>query len=113
MVADDNKEAAVTPDTTPRHDEKTPATHAEGLEPSTTDNDTSDVVTDDKQPLDANEAEKQDTSDAPSDDNIIFWDGDDDPANPYNWPSWLKVVNCVLVSSLTFLTPLGSCKLVH
>ena len=111
MAADDNKEAAATLDTTPRDDEKTPTTHTEGLEASTTD--ASDVVTDDKQPLDANEAEKQDTSDAPSDDNIIFWDGDDDPANPYNWPSWLKVVNCVLVSSLTFLTPLGSCKSAH
>ncbi len=40
--------------------------------------------------------------------NIVFWDGPDDPANPYNWPSWKKVVNCVLISALTFITPLGS-----
>jgi hypothetical protein len=42
-------------------------------------------------------------------DNIVFW-SEDDPQNPYNWPTWLKVLNCTLVSSLTFLTPLGSCK---
>lgn len=44
------------------------------------------------------------------DENVVFWDGDDDPANPYNWSTWFKVSNCVLVSALTFLTPLGSCK---
>jgi hypothetical protein len=49
------------------------------------------------------------TADTRSDDNIVFW-SEGDPQNPYNWPSWLKVLNCTLVSSLTFLTPLGSCK---
>lgn len=106
MVAHSKDEAV-----TPQYDEKAPVTpnEKEALELSATDNDTSDLVTDDKQPLDGDEAEKQSPSDSSHDDNIIFWDGDDDPANPYNWPSWLKVVNCVLVSSLTFLTPLGSC----
>lgn len=43
------------------------------------------------------------------DDNIVFWDGDDDPQNPYNWKTWVKVFNCVLISALTFVTPLASC----
>lgn len=43
------------------------------------------------------------------DQNIVFWDGDDDPHNPYNWKSWIKVFNCVLISALTFVTPLASC----
>lgn len=78
---------------------------------STTDIDMSESVGDQKYPEDADDAEKHaNVAASPSDDeNIVFWDGDDDPANPYNWPSWLKVLNCVLVSSLTFLTPLGSC----
>ncbi|KAK3940934.1 bicyclomycin resistance protein [Diplogelasinospora grovesii] len=40
--------------------------------------------------------------------NIVWWDGDDDPHNPFNWPTWLKVLNCCLISALTFITPLGS-----
>lgn len=40
--------------------------------------------------------------------NVVWWDGPDDPANPYNWPTWRKVVNCGLISGLTFLTPLAS-----
>ncbi|KAL8393238.1 hypothetical protein RB595_003144 [Gaeumannomyces hyphopodioides] len=39
--------------------------------------------------------------------NIVWWD-DHDPQNPYNWPTWRKVLNCGLVSCLTFLTPLAS-----
>ncbi|OAA73402.1 Major facilitator superfamily domain, general substrate transporter [Cordyceps fumosorosea ARSEF 2679] len=42
------------------------------------------------------------------DEGIVFWDGDDDPHNPYNWPNWVKVFNCVLISALTFVTPLAS-----
>lgn len=42
------------------------------------------------------------------DPNIVDWDGDDDPENPYNWPSWRKVVNCAIISFLTFVTPLAS-----
>lgn len=48
--------------------------------------------------------------DSSDDENTVFWDNDDDPHNPYNWPTWLKVVNCVLISTLTFVTPLASCK---
>jgi len=54
---------------------------------------------------------KPDSGDgAASDDeaNVVWWDGDDDPANPYNWPAWKKVLNCVFVSLLTLVTPLGS-----
>jgi len=40
--------------------------------------------------------------------NVVWWDGPDDPANPYNWPTWKKVVNCGLISALTFITPLAS-----
>ncbi|KAB5578157.1 bicyclomycin resistance protein [Coniochaeta sp. 2T2.1] len=40
--------------------------------------------------------------------NIVWWDGPDDPHNPYNWSTWRKVFNCVIISSLTFVTPLAS-----
>lgn len=50
-----------------------------------------------------------DTSGTLDDDaNIVWWDGPDDPANPYNFPTWQKVVNCGLISALTFITPLAS-----
>ncbi|KAI5458221.1 major facilitator superfamily domain-containing protein [Mariannaea sp. PMI_226] len=41
-------------------------------------------------------------------DDVVWWDGDNDPENPYNWVTWRKVLNCVLVSALTFVTPLAS-----
>ena len=47
------------------------------------------------------------------DENTVFWDSDTDPHNPYNWPTWLKVLNCVLISTLTFVTPLASCMTRH
>ncbi|KAH7166299.1 major facilitator superfamily domain-containing protein [Dactylonectria macrodidyma] len=40
--------------------------------------------------------------------DIVWWDSDSDPENPYNWARWRKVLNCVLVSALTFVTPLAS-----
>jgi hypothetical protein len=40
--------------------------------------------------------------------NVVWWDGPDDPHNPYNWPAWRKVMNCALISALTFITPLAS-----
>ncbi len=42
--------------------------------------------------------------------NIVWWDGPDDPENPYNWSGWKKTVNIGLVSCITFISPLGSCK---
>ncbi|KXJ87970.1 major facilitator superfamily domain-containing protein [Microdochium bolleyi] len=50
-----------------------------------------------------------DEADASEDESlVVWWDGDDDPQNPYNWPLWQKVVNCSLMSIMTFVTPLGS-----
>ncbi|KAF4977116.1 hypothetical protein FZEAL_6304 [Fusarium zealandicum] len=46
--------------------------------------------------------------DSASESDIVWWDGDDDPQNPYNFPTWRKVLNCMLVSGLTFVTPLAS-----
>jgi len=51
---------------------------------------------------------KEDGGTSEDEANIVWWDGDDDPANPYNWPTWLKVLNCVFISLLTLITPLGS-----
>lgn len=48
-------------------------------------------------------------ADSNDDENLVWWDGDDDLQNPYNWPAWRKVLNSVLVSSLSFITPLASC----
>jgi hypothetical protein len=63
----------------------------------------------------AGDPEKQPTEvvDASGDENVVWWDGPDDPQNPYNWPSWRKVLTVVLVSALTFVTPLASCKLAN
>ncbi|KAJ4409746.1 hypothetical protein N0V82_009377, partial [Gnomoniopsis sp. IMI 355080] len=43
-----------------------------------------------------------------NDPNIVWWDGDADPANPYNWSRPRRVSICVLISLLTFVTPLAS-----
>ena len=40
--------------------------------------------------------------------NLVGWEGPDDPANPYNWPTWRKVVNGGLISLLALVTPLAS-----
>ncbi|KPM42776.1 hypothetical protein AK830_g3786 [Neonectria ditissima] len=40
--------------------------------------------------------------------DIVWWDGDKDPENPYHWPSWRKYSNCILISLLTFVEPLAS-----
>ncbi|CAG9943078.1 unnamed protein product [Clonostachys rosea f. rosea IK726] len=73
------------------------------------------IVNDDETPQPSSEegdVEKQrlpvSEGDVTDDPNIVSWDGDNDPANPYNWKSWRKVVNCILISALSFLTPLGS-----
>ncbi|XXH02925.1 hypothetical protein Hte_009315 [Hypoxylon texense] len=46
--------------------------------------------------------------DSDSNPNIVWWDGPDDPENPYNWPTWRKVLNCGLISAMTFIAPLAS-----
>ncbi|KAF7556934.1 hypothetical protein G7Z17_g1050 [Cylindrodendrum hubeiense] len=42
------------------------------------------------------------------DENIVWWDGDDDPENPQNWTKLRKYSNCLLISLLTFIEPLAS-----
>ncbi|KAH8170454.1 major facilitator superfamily protein [Sarocladium implicatum] len=54
------------------------------------------------------DAEKSETVESSDDENIVWWESEDDPQNPYNWASWRKVLNCVLVSALCFVTPLAS-----
>ncbi|KAI0020712.1 bicyclomycin resistance protein [Xylariomycetidae sp. FL0641] len=42
------------------------------------------------------------------DPNIVWWDSEDDPENPYNWPVWRKSLNVGLVSLMVFVSPLAS-----
>ncbi|KAL7275857.1 hypothetical protein RUND412_001169 [Rhizina undulata] len=42
------------------------------------------------------------------DENIVWWDGPDDPQNPMNWPTWRKVISVGIASGITFVTPLAS-----
>ncbi|KAK9458829.1 major facilitator superfamily domain-containing protein [Lipomyces oligophaga] len=39
---------------------------------------------------------------------IVGWDGDDDPENPFNWPSWKKWTITILVALVTFNVAFGS-----
>ncbi|TLD26513.1 hypothetical protein PspLS_05227 [Pyricularia sp. CBS 133598] len=57
---------------------------------------------------DATATESEGENSSEDDPNVVWWDSDDDPENPYNWPEWKKWVNCTFVSILTFLTPLAS-----
>ncbi|CAF3514790.1 hypothetical protein SNK03_007150 [Fusarium graminearum] len=43
-----------------------------------------------------------------NDPNIVNWDGPDDPANPQNWSMGKKTITVIIVSSVTFVTPLAS-----
>ncbi|KAF4781192.1 hypothetical protein HER10_EVM0008441 [Colletotrichum scovillei] len=40
--------------------------------------------------------------------HLVWWDNDQDPENPHNWPRWKKLVNCGLISLLTLIEPLAS-----
>ncbi|KAE8557068.1 hypothetical protein TMatcc_004501 [Talaromyces marneffei ATCC 18224] len=42
------------------------------------------------------------------DPNIVWWDGEDDPANPLNWAPLKKWTNIMLLSGITFIVPLAS-----
>lgn len=44
------------------------------------------------------------------DPNVVWWDKDNDPEHPYNWPRWRTMSNCFLISAMTFLTAIASCK---
>lgn len=59
---------------------------------------------------DADVRDAEEGSQTQSESDIVWWDGDKDRQNPYNFATWKKVLNCVLVSALTFVTPLASCK---
>ncbi|KAF5228001.1 hypothetical protein FAUST_11390 [Fusarium austroamericanum] len=52
--------------------------------------------------------EEEGASQTQSESDIVWWDGDKDRQNPYNFATWKKVLNCFLVSALTFVTPLAS-----
>jgi hypothetical protein len=39
-----------------------------------------------------------------NDQNIVDWDGPDDPENPMNWPTSKKIANIGLVSLITLLS---------
>lgn len=41
-------------------------------------------------------------------DGLVWWEGENDPENPYNWPNWQKYTNAGLISLVTFVTPLAS-----
>ncbi|KAL6915812.1 hypothetical protein ACHAP8_005468 [Fusarium lateritium] len=43
-----------------------------------------------------------------NDPNIVNWDGPDDPENPHNWSMKKKTITVIIVSSVTFVTPLAS-----
>ncbi|KLU92560.1 hypothetical protein MAPG_11505 [Magnaporthiopsis poae ATCC 64411] len=40
--------------------------------------------------------------------HVVFWDGDDDPANPSNWPRSRAWAHVALISLLAFLSPLAT-----
>jgi len=40
--------------------------------------------------------------------NLITWNGDDDPENPLNFSSKLKLLNIGVISAICFVTPLAS-----
>jgi hypothetical protein len=42
-------------------------------------------------------------TDIPADSNIVWWDGNDDPANPLNWSAWSKWMNFSIVAVATFI----------
>ncbi|KAI0169393.1 bicyclomycin resistance protein [Hypoxylon sp. FL1284] len=50
----------------------------------------------------------EDNDDSDSSPNIVWWEGPDDPENPYNWSTWRKFLNCGLISAMTFISPLAS-----
>ncbi|PMD29208.1 MFS multidrug transporter [Hyaloscypha variabilis F] len=43
-----------------------------------------------------------------SNSNIVWWNGDDDPANPRNWSQFRKWSGVGIVSAISFITPLAS-----
>ncbi|RSL55704.1 hypothetical protein CEP54_009236 [Fusarium duplospermum] len=62
---------------------------------------------DDNQEKPSRQSNSQDDS-SPNDPDIVWWDSDTDPENPYHWPKWRKLTNCGLISLLTLIEPLAS-----
>lgn len=55
--------------------------------------------------------ERSESSSGPNNDlDTVWWDGDDDPEHPYNWPSRQVMLNCVWINIGNFLAPLGASK---
>ncbi|RYP67857.1 hypothetical protein DL770_008533 [Monosporascus sp. CRB-9-2] len=50
----------------------------------------------------------EDSDESMDDTNVVWWDGPDDPENPYNWPGWRKTLNVGCVSAMTLVSPLAS-----
>lgn len=42
------------------------------------------------------------------DENTVWWDDENDGANPLNWPLWNKTVSIGFISVLTFVIPLAT-----
>lgn len=42
------------------------------------------------------------------DENIVWWDSDEDPENPMNWSNTRKWASIAIVSAITFFSPLAS-----
>ncbi|KAI9743782.1 MAG: hypothetical protein M1818_002516 [Claussenomyces sp. TS43310] len=40
--------------------------------------------------------------------HLVGWDGEDDPKNPMNWSTSVKVMNIFLIAALAFIIPLAS-----
>lgn len=58
-------------------------------------------------------ARNNDSNESPTEDGdtiVAQWDGEDDPANPHNWPAWTINSNAALIAFLSFLMPLASCE---
>ena len=48
--------------------------------------------------------------DTDDDANVVWWDGPNDAENPMNWSTRKKFINIGLVSGMTLVSPLASCK---
>ncbi|GAM85273.1 hypothetical protein ANO11243_032770 [Dothideomycetidae sp. 11243] len=55
-----------------------------------------------------NRSRASSTSVSAADQFAVDWDGEDDPEMPLNWPKGKKALLIVIISSLTFVTPLAS-----
>ncbi|KAI1766321.1 major facilitator superfamily domain-containing protein [Hypoxylon sp. FL1150] len=58
--------------------------------------------------VESRDAEKGTETPKQNDSNVVGFDGDDDPTNPYNWPAWKTYTNSLLLIFVTFVTPLVS-----